>query len=150
MAEHMRKKIIAWGAAALVSLGFAVNAAPAYAAPAEFSACTYDGPSREDCEPAYSDGTITWLNRSAQVGGRVFTTPGVNRTVGVHFEAFAGSVKVDTQSRTVNGLDKPNPRGFQFNLDYDQPGGVSRVRVTLCELLSSGSVCGFQHNYFRS
>jgi hypothetical protein len=78
------------------------------------------------------EGTITWFNRTANITGDVFIGEFATTTTAV-FEAFAGSTKIESQTRTVNLTTFPNgDRHFNFLIgDTNLVGGINRVKVTI-------------------
>jgi len=88
----------------------------------------------------YAEGDITWGNRTADVSVRV-VGPGGWATA--HFDAFAGSTKVD--SYTANEPGEP------FNIgNPNLPGGINRIRTQVCFAGDSGEGgCGGQWNDIR-
>ncbi|MFJ8113166.1 hypothetical protein [Streptomyces sp. NPDC096132] len=80
-----------------------------------------------------SRGTITWYNRTAGMQGYVQDFLYGHSTTAV-FEAFAGSVKIDSETRTANNeSDLGYFRHFDFTIgDTDLVGGIDRVKITVC------------------
>jgi hypothetical protein len=78
-----------------------------------------------------TSGTITWFNRTARVTGSVQKGVFVTTTTAV-FEAFAGSTKIESQTRTVNGSFPDGIRGFDFVIgDTNLVGGINRIKITI-------------------
>jgi hypothetical protein len=99
-----------------------------------------------------TSGDITWLNRTAQVSGSVVDEgPG---SITAIFEAFAGSTKIDTQTRTTDDAStgsSASPRGFSFAIgDPDLVGGINRIRITVCRNYQTANQgCSPQQNIWR-
>ena len=75
-----------------------------------------------------AEGTITWFNRSANVSGHM-TTGAFSTSVTFYFEAYAGSTKVDSTTRTARGTDSAW-QSFNFTLDAsDLVGGFDRIKM---------------------
>ncbi|MFC6084988.1 hypothetical protein [Sphaerisporangium aureirubrum] len=135
-----------------IGLGMAaatVPANPAAAAPEvdDFFVC---GGYEPACEGGYTEGTIRWLNRSAQIHGVVFDR-GEGSTTAI-FEAFtASNVKVDSQTRTADDDGYINGRTVPFDFpigDPDLVGGINRIRITVCFNLTPRD-CSKQANETR-
>ncbi len=110
-------------AAALVTATTPATASPAATWPNDtFVVCVPVAP----C-PAQSNGGIVWSNRSALVKGQIRSLSGSGTTV--YFEAYAGSTKVDSDTRTAGpGEDVP----FDVSLSTDVVGGFNRVKIQIC------------------
>ncbi|MGW1564307.1 hypothetical protein ACWCQ1_48890 [Streptomyces sp. NPDC002144] len=126
----------------------AATAVPAQAAyPMEdFVICSPD-----DCDGA-TEGTITWYNRTANLLGDVYDFGGTYGTTAI-FEAFAGSVKIDSETRTANeDSDLGFDRHFNFTIgDTDLVGGIDRIKITLCrDYGGPHQLCARPVNYSRS
>jgi hypothetical protein len=104
-------------------------------APDHFKVCWTTTP----CD-VYAEGDITWGNRTANVSVRV-VGPGGYATA--HFDAFAGSTKVDSHIS--------NEPGEQFNIgNPNLPGGINRIRTQVCFTAIGGETgCGGQWNDIR-
>ncbi|SDO64498.1 hypothetical protein [Lentzea jiangxiensis] len=96
------------------------------------------------CSEGYAVGGIIWGNRTATVQGSVtnhyadFTT--------VYFDAFAGSTKVDSATRSSSAGDV----SYRFDIgNPDLPGGVDRIRVQVCSTAGGDRLCGSQYNEIR-
>ncbi|WP_160694188.1 hypothetical protein [Amycolatopsis sp. SID8362] len=96
------------------------------------------------CAEGYAVGGIVWGNRTATVQGSVtnyyadFTT--------VYFDAFAGSTKVDSATRSSSAGDV----SYRFDIgNPDLPGGVDRIRVQVCSTAGGDRLCGPQYNEIR-
>ncbi|MFM9615533.1 hypothetical protein [Streptomyces sp. V2] len=97
-------------------------------------------------------GDITWYNRTANITGTVADHTSGGYTT-AYFEAFAGSTKIDSVTRSANDeSDLGEWRGFNFTIgDTDLTGGIDRIKVTVCRHYSSGSdVCSAPENYSKS
>lgn len=133
-----------------VAASVAGMSAPALAyAPDNFSFC-YSAASR--CDGGSTTGTITWLNRTAEVSGQV-SDNGAGSITAI-FEAFAASTKIDTQTRSADDTatgPTASPRGFTFAIgDPNLVGGINRVRLTLCKNYKTTSEsCTSQENHWR-
>jgi hypothetical protein len=104
----------------------------------------------------YASGQITWYNRTAHVGGYVQAAPldtpcTDNRSTTVIFEAYAGTRKIDSQTRTVNHRVAENYRDYGFVIgDSDLVGGINRVKITLCDnYLDFSMTCGDPQHVYR-
>lgn len=134
-------------AASVTSLAVTGIAAPATAAPAGvfFSVC---GAVNCTTETA---GYIFWSNRTARLTGDVIDATLTNSTYTVAvFEAFAGSRKIESQTRTNNpATNGGDPfRGFNFTIgDPDLRGGIDRIKITACE--EPGHICGPSENFSK-
>ena len=94
-------------------------------------------------------GTITWLNRSAQVDGAVLNNV-ADSTATAYFDAFAGSTKVD--GMRVPAVREPGSK-YPLMVEFDVPigdpavvGGIDRIRIQIC---SSVKRCSVQWNEIR-
>jgi hypothetical protein len=78
-----------------------------------------------------TEGTIVWGQRTAVLNGHVWDDgTDASSYVKVYFDAFAGSVKVDSDFRTANNDDRsfgPLTLG-----DPDRVGGIDRIRIQVC------------------
>lgn len=125
----------------------AMVAAPAMAYPTEhFNVCNpYCDP---DTEEGFVDGYITWYNRTAGVTGGVESYFEDGWPTTAYFDAYAGSVKIDSTHRTAaNGTR----RGFNFTIgDTNLPGGINRIKITVCTLKNGvQDDCSAPVNYWR-
>lgn len=145
----LRRAMLGLVAACAMVLGLA---APAHAWPVTyFSKCANVAPIGADlCNYAYTNGSVTWYNRTALVTGQVVDI-GAGYTV-AYFYAWAGNVLVDPQSRTADDTN-PNvgsPRNFSFTIgDTNRVGGISRIEIWVCTTLApSGTLyCGTTYSY---
>jgi hypothetical protein len=99
-----------------------------------------------------TEGTITWYNRTANVLGDVYDFEDSYGTTAI-FEAFAGSVKVDSTTRTANeDTELGWRRHFNFTIgDPDRVGGIDRIKITLCrDYGGAHQACSSPENYSRS
>lgn len=100
------------------------------------ASCLFDGG---------ASGGVIWGNRTSTVQGSVSSYFGNPTTV--HFDAFAGSTKVDSETRTTSSA------GLSYNFTIgnpDLPGGVDRIRVQVCTTHADGArACGDQFNMIR-
>ncbi|MEU9508536.1 hypothetical protein AB0D32_19935 [Micromonospora sp. NPDC048170] len=129
-------------AAALATAGsVGIAAAPAQAAQS-FDVCVPGY-----CSWSYTQGAITWHNRTAGVTGSVVDVGPGSTTA--FFEAFAGSTKIDSQTRTADDeTSLGSPRGFNFTIgDTDLVGGINRIKITVCFTDSAGQSCSSPVNY---
>lgn len=96
-------------------------------------------------------GDITWYNRTANIQGTVADHSSGSTTA--YFEAYAGSTKIDSQTRTANDdSDLGEWRDYNFTIgDSDLVGGIDRIKITVCRHYSSGvDVCSSPENYSKS
>ena len=97
----------------------------------------------------YAYGTITWYNRTAYVSGDVWTSGAYLSYVDstqVVFEAYAGSTKIESQTRTVS-YPPDTYRHFGFTIgDPDLVGGIDRIKITVCVFWPERD-CGTSVNY---
>lgn len=137
----------------MLVLSLTALAAPAGAASAstatgyptnDFWVCFINNPCR-DVDNATA-GTLTWYNRTVNVSGSVYDSGYYG--VSAVFDAFQGSTKIDSQSR---GAGNGQTKSFGFDIgDTNLPGGVDRIRITLCIYSSATEhTCGQQINYPR-
>lgn len=99
-----------------------------------------------------SQGTITWNNRTANISGWVVDGAVGGDSTTVFFEAFAGSVKIDSTTRTQNTSSTSGSfRDFNFSIgDPNLRGGIDRIKVTVCINGGGGSrSCGNPENYAK-
>lgn len=123
-------------------------AAPAYAYPVTPFYNCYNGAGA--CSYAYTEGSIVWYNRTAGIQGHVVDV-GTGSTTAV-FEAFAGSTKIDSTTRTANDeTSLGGDRSFNFTIgDTDLVGGIDRIKVTVCVTEPNGARdCGTPLNFSR-
>lgn len=129
----------------LAAAGLAVaSAAPAQAANTDaFSVCV-----SAFCSLSYTDGTITWYNRTANVAGKVVDI-GSGSTQAI-FKAYAGTTQIGlTETRTANDESSlGSPRSFNFGMgDSNLVGGINRITIQVCAL--DGTVCSPVHTYIK-
>jgi hypothetical protein len=133
--------------AAAVAVAMAGGVAPAQAATSEwFNVCGV-----LDCGYNVA-GTITWHNRTASVTGDVIDAIKDDGTYGVAvFEAFAGSRKIDSETRSANADGSTGVvRGFNFTIgDTELVGGIDRIKITMCEEQAYHRDCGPSRNYLK-
>ncbi|NNN36654.1 hypothetical protein HLK59_41145 [Streptomyces sp. S3(2020)] len=100
---------------------------------------------------AYTGGSITWYNRTANVQGTVVDTANNIGHVTAYFEAYAGSTKIESVTRTANAeSDLGSPRDFNFTIgDTDLVGGIDRIKVTLCRWDGASKDCAGAENYSK-
>jgi len=86
-------------------------------------------------------GTVSWGNRTAAITGTVYDGGGDLATATVIFEAFAGSTKIDSQTRTANEMTElGGTRGYSFSIgDPDLSGGIDRIKITVRQNIWDGS-----------
>ena len=138
---------VAAAAALALTLG-AVVGAPAASARTEaawaddyFSLCVPDGAS---CY-GYTRGTIHWGNRTATINGTVANGYSTGY-VTAYFEAYAGTVKIDSDTRTAHS----GTRDFLIGLgDPDRVGGFDRTKVTVCWHGTEYQVCSRPQHHWR-
>src|SRR5207253_2434081 len=86
-----------------------------------------------------ADYSITWNNRTANVGGTIYDfNAGTTTAI---FEAFAGSKKIDSQTRFVDDAGSTGyarPIAFPIG-DPNLVGGINRIKVTLCRNYNTAS-----------
>ncbi|MBC2903588.1 hypothetical protein [Streptomyces cupreus] len=150
MSRFVRKAAV--GVLAAVG-ALAVAAAPAAAAEYptdEFSLCGVS--CTEDNVDGYTSGVITWYNRTANIQGSVTDIEAGPVPTTVYFEAYAGSTKIDSESRTANDAsDLGQIRDFNFTIgDTDLVGGIDRIKITLCQQRPSGIACTPPENYSKA
>ncbi|MDN3027434.1 hypothetical protein [Streptomyces sp. S.PB5] len=130
---------------ACAALGVAAGPAAAYPT-VDFNVCNpYCDP---DTEQGFVDGSITWYNRTAGVTGGVESYFEDGRPTTAYFDAYAGSVKIDSDHRTAaNG----SRRGFNFTIgDTNLEGGINRIKITVCTLVNGDpKYCSTPMNYTR-
>ncbi|MEU4746473.1 hypothetical protein AB0G02_39275 [Actinosynnema sp. NPDC023658] len=94
---------------------------------------------------AYTLGWISWSNRSANITGTVVNGYS-SGYVTAYFEAYAGSTKIDSDTRTVYS----GTRDFPISLgDPDRVGGFDRTKVTVCWHGPTYKVCSEPQNHWR-
>ncbi|MFJ7217777.1 hypothetical protein [Amycolatopsis sp. NPDC098790] len=138
-----------------VALGLTTGS-PAFAADylTKFYAChTYEV--NVQCGPiGYSNvvGTIKWLNRTATLGGFVQFVPDTTSDVlniQAVFDAFKGSTRIESQTRTVDLVEDQLQFGFTIG-DPDLVGGIDRIRITVVYYTTSRErIPGDQLNCWR-
>ncbi|WP_328996704.1 hypothetical protein OG394_18840 [Kribbella sp. NBC_01245] len=142
MQSVVRRALATAAAAAVVAVAGGQSSASASTefAPDYFRICV-----DQACTMSVS-GDITWGNRTARVAGDV-----VNKVPGaitmVHWDAFAGSTKVDSATSYVPYPNQAVVAPYDFNLgDPLLPGGIDRIRIQIC---SSPTRCSVQWNEIR-
>lgn len=132
----LRKAVaVAMGATALGLGQLPASAAPAWAVD-RFKVCV----DPDQCGREYAEGKITWGNRTAVMSVRVVDQGG--GIVSAHFDAFAGSAKVD--SEVLYGNDT-----FTIG-DPNRRGGINRIRTQVCVTSTDGRfACSRQWNDIR-
>jgi hypothetical protein len=78
---------------------------------------------------SFTDGSITWHNRTATISGHVFelNTPGYTIA---YFQAFAGTRQIGpTETRSINERDRPY--GFVIG-DTNLRGGINVIHIWIC------------------
>jgi hypothetical protein len=137
---------IRYGLGTLTALatGAALLMPPTAAASAQWTNDTYSA-CPANCLTGSTSGGIVWGNRTATVQGSVIAYFG--DTVVVYFDAFAGSTKVDSTTRTSTGPEV----SYHFTIgDPNLVGGIDRIRVQMCTVHGDGSRdCGDQVNAIR-
>ncbi|MFG1626799.1 hypothetical protein [Kribbella sp. NPDC049227] len=141
----MRKWVLALTSAITLLAGSTLSAVPANATDTSFQACVQDS-----CEGTWTAGSITWLNRTATLSSvTIFKPEGVDYSATVIFDAFAGTTKIDTQTRTMRtSADRQDFPAFTIG-DPNLVGGINRIRVQLCENDTTPPFCGIQQNFWR-
>jgi hypothetical protein len=98
----------------------------------------------------YTRGTIVWYARTADVSGVVKLAQNTDwEWTQASFEAFAGSTKVDAQTRTATPSKLELSIGFPLG-DPNLVGGIDRIRITVCSYSFGVRRCGIPVNYLRS
>lgn len=142
----MRKWVLALTSAVALLAGSTLNAVPANATDTSFWACVW-----ESCEGTSTSGSITWLNRTATLSSvTIFKPAGVDYSATAIFDAFAGTTKIDTQTRTmrITTADRQDFPAFTIG-DPNLVGGINRIRVQICENDLTPPFCGVQQNFWR-
>ncbi|MDO0937029.1 hypothetical protein QQY66_36920 [Streptomyces sp. DG2A-72] len=125
----------------------AITASPAAASSKQdFDVCAYTCSSNS----GFTYGTITWYNRTAGITGSVWDNGYKDVPTVAYFEAYAGSVKIDSETRTANtDTDLGAVRGFNFTIgDTNLVGGIDRIKITACEVYSATQrLCSASVNY---
>jgi hypothetical protein len=87
----------------------------------------------------FAEGTIIWYNRTVELQGSVedFTSPGGYTQATFSFWAGSTPVYLDPNNHTPQTRTDPydsagESKSFHFNMTYDQPGGITLVRVDVC------------------
>lgn len=80
------------------------------------------------CNWGETIGGVIWGNRTSTVQGEVWGS--ANLGVTVFFEAYAGTTKIDSDTRTAGpGVDIP----YNFGIgNPDLVGGFDRLKITIC------------------
>ncbi|MEU7789303.1 hypothetical protein [Amycolatopsis sp. NPDC049159] len=117
--------------AGAAAAGIAITAAAMAATPA--AAATWPNDSFDLCPTTCAVGGtlggVAWGNRTATVQGTMTDIEGSGTTV--YFEAYAGSVKIDSTTRSTPA-DKTEP--FHFTIgDPDRVGGFDRLKIQVCQ-----------------
>jgi hypothetical protein len=112
--------------------GITFAAATALAVPASAGTLAWPNDTYDLCTTACGAeaiGGVTWGNRSATVQGTIHDIAGSGSTV--FFEAYAGSTKITSTTRTA----APGAvRSYNFSIgDPDLVGGFDRLKITVCE-----------------
>jgi hypothetical protein len=138
----------------LISVMVAVGSATAaHAANTPFDA---RGNEADGCH-GRSKGWVVWHNRTATVEGKVTGVPlstsceYIDSTT-AYFEAYAGTTKIDSQTRTLHhDYVGDNFISFDFTIgDPDLVGGINRVKVTVCNAFTNGGwTCGVPVHAYR-
>lgn len=102
------------------------------------------------CTTWAKGGAVVWGNRTAEVSGTLHDGSSSDyEWATIYIDAFAGSTKIDSTTRTANDVDRP----FRFFVgDPDLVGGIDRVRIQVCAHFPATwpfKECGPQHNEFR-
>ncbi|BCL14888.1 hypothetical protein [Micromonospora sagamiensis] len=146
----MAKKI----GAVLSGIALGVAAAVSPAIPASAAADDYFyvcGGQFETCGGGSTEGTIVWYNRTAGITGGV-SDSGPGSTTAI-FEAFAGSTKIESQTRTADDETSLGAyRGFNFTIgDSDLVGGIDRIKITVCFNYPDGPLdCSPNYNELKN
>jgi hypothetical protein len=94
---------------------------------------------------AHTSGWITWGNRTAGINGSVTNGYSTGYVTAI-FEAYSGTVKIDSDTRTVYS----GTRDFPITLgDPDRVGGFDRTKFTICWNGTSDKVCSRPQNHWR-
>lgn len=137
------KKVLATVAATVTTAGLGTVTAPSAAAAPAWANDTYDV-----CSYYYAwggtSGGIIWGNRTSEVQGSVTDVSG-DHTV-AYFDAFAGSTKVASTTRTASYGTVP----YHFFIgDPNLVGGIDRIRIQVCTIVDVIRFCGPQENEVR-
>ena len=140
----MRKWALALTSAITLLAGSTLNAVPATATDTSFWACVQDS-----CAGTSTSGPITWLNRTATLSVTIFKPEGVDYSATAIFDAFAGTTKIDTQTRTMRTSAAFQDFPALTIGDPNLVGGINRIRVQICENDLTPPFCGIQQNFWR-
>ncbi|GKQ34693.1 hypothetical protein [Streptomyces sp. A012304] len=100
----------------------------------------------------YTNGTITWYNRTAMVRGTVIDEVDFYGSAVAYFEAYAGSTKIESTTRTADYYGALGAvRDFNFTIgDTDLVGGIDRIKITVCQEVGTFKSCSSPENYSKS
>jgi hypothetical protein len=122
--------------------GAAVGVAAVVQAPAQASVQYDNDQWGVICSPggcsSQADGWIIWGTRTATVGGSVLDSA-ANQQTTVFFDAFQGTVKIDSETRTAKVSDHA---AVSFNFEIGNPGtpgGIDRIRIQICKKAVGGA-----------
>ncbi|MFE9695038.1 hypothetical protein [Micromonospora sp. NPDC005806] len=104
----------------------------------------------------WTNGTVTWYNRTASVAGAIASTyhfcygHPFDRPEAV-FEAYAGATKIDSHVVSImcdTLFTFSDSFGFDpFGIgDTNLVGGINRIKITMCYKTSFGRSCGDPYN----
>jgi hypothetical protein len=126
------------------SAAVAVAGQTGAAASVQYSSDAF-GPLCVDSCLSRASGGIVWGARTATVSGSVslYNSPGYTT---LFVDAFAGSTKVASQTRTTSG----GKISFKFVMTYARPGGINRIRTQICNTYHGQRVCSGQENDIRN
>lgn len=154
---RLRRVLVAGSAAAATAAVFALPASQAQAAddyPIDiFSVTKVDSSGPTDIyNIGYTNGTITWYNRTAMVRGSVIDREDFYGRAVAYFEAYDGSTKIESTTRTADYTgDLGAVRDFNFTIgDTDRVGGIDRIKITVCQEIGTFKSCSSPENYSKS
>jgi hypothetical protein len=123
------------------------------AAPASAASEVYDVTVDSAQHNSYARGSITWYNRTANIQGKVVDLNEGAGATQVIFEAFAGSTKIDSETRTADdSTDLGTVRDYNFTIgDTELVGGIDRIKITVCHVIGTYTYdCSSPENYSKA
>jgi hypothetical protein len=96
-------------------------------------------------------GYITWGQRTADIQGYIDNTYGIppwDGSATAYFDAFAGTTKVDSETRTAQVGSFQYPIHFSIG-DPNRVGGIDRIRTQICVQSPTTRTCSDQWNDIR-
>jgi hypothetical protein len=94
---------------------------------------------------------ITWGQRTAVIAGYIdnsYNFPPFDGSLTAYFDAFAGTTKVDSETRTVRQATINYPIHFEIG-DPNRVGGIDRIRTQICVQSPTTRTCSDQWNDIR-